>query len=212
MEKTDNLNLLEEVALDLGAADVKVIPIDQVVVEDRVRLRCLVGCPYYGKGLRCPPFTPSVKEFRKMLLDYKFAMIVKFKPLKTSKEILEKYNINTGEESNRLRDQYNDIDKLSPKLWSDYSTTYKKFLTDLLEMERAAFNLGYTLATAFFAGRCLLCRECNVKNGKCRNPMISRFSAEAMGINLLKTSKNSGMELKFNPKKDVTPIAILLID
>jgi predicted metal-binding protein len=45
--------------------------------------------------------------------------------------------------------------------------------------------------------------------------MISRFSAEAMGINLLKTAKNVGMELKIptsDNKIPLTPMAILLID
>lgn len=212
MEKVESFNFLEKAALNLGAADAKIIPIDQVVVEDRVRLKCLVGCPYYGKGLRCPPFTPTVDEFRKMLLDYKFAMVIKLNPPKTSNEILSKYNINIGDESNRLRHQFKDIDELSTRLWSDYSETYKNILTDLLEMERTAFNKGYTFATVFFAGRCLLCRECNIEEGACENPMMARFSAEAMGINLLKTAKNSGIELKFNPKDNVTPMAILLID
>ncbi|HHT19202.1 MAG TPA: hypothetical protein GXZ72_06550 [Methanobacterium sp.] len=29
-----------------------------------MRLRCMVRCPYYGKGLKSPPFTPSVGKFR----------------------------------------------------------------------------------------------------------------------------------------------------
>ncbi|PKL67819.1 MAG: hypothetical protein CVV28_03580 [Methanobacteriales archaeon HGW-Methanobacteriales-1] len=45
--------------------------------------------------------------------------------------------------------------------------------------------------------------------------MMSRFAAEAMGINMLKTAENAGMELKFctedNPTP-ITPMAILLID
>jgi hypothetical protein len=92
------------------------------------------------------------------------------------------------------------------------SSPYKNSLMDLLELERAAFNLGYTFATVFFAGRCMLCEKCNVENGICKNPMIARFSAEAMGINLLKTAENAGMELKFSQDSSPTPMAILLID
>ncbi len=212
MEQIENYKFLEKLALDLGATDARVIPIDGVVVEDRVRLRCLVGCPYYGKGLRCPPFTPSVGEFRKMVSDYKFAMVVKFNPSQTSKKILAKYDINLGDESERLSNQFNHIDELSAA--SDFSDTYKQILTDLLEIERAAFNKGYTFATAFFAGRCWLCEKCDVENG-CRNPIMARFSSEAMGINLLKTAENANMVLKFGTKdisSTMSLLSIILID
>ncbi len=69
MEKLDDFKSLEKVALDLGVADAKVIPADHVVVENRVRLKCMVGCPIYGKNLKCPPYTPSVEEFRRILTD-----------------------------------------------------------------------------------------------------------------------------------------------
>lgn len=215
MQKIDNYKFLEKVALEQGYADAKVIPADYVVVEDRVRLRCMIGCPYYGKGLRCPPYTPSVDKFRKILGEYSFAMVVKLKPSEVSNELKTKYNINMGEKSSRLGDQYQDIDKISSMLWSDFSGHYRNSLMDLLELERAAFNKGYTFATVFFAGRCLLCEKCNVKSGLCRNPMIARFSAEAMGINLSKTAENAGMELKFHTEDNpnsITPMAILLID
>ncbi len=209
MEKSD-YNILEEIALEMGCPEAKVISADDVVVEDRVRLKCIVGCPYYGKGLRCPPYTPSVDEFRKMLNDYSFAMVIKVKPQEISDEIMAKYK--DEKEHARLRDQYNDINKISSSVWADFSGYYKKSLMELLELESEAFKLGYTFATVFFAGRCLLCEKCSVETGSCMNPMIARFSAEAMGINLLKTAKNSGMELKFDPNNDPTPMAILLID
>ncbi|HHT19201.1 MAG: hypothetical protein QM396_08285 [Euryarchaeota archaeon] len=75
-------------------------------------------------------------------------MVVNFNPPMTSNKILAKIDIKIGDESNRLRDQFNDIDQLSP--CSDYSDTYKNILTNLLELERAAFNKGYVFATAFF--------------------------------------------------------------
>ncbi len=106
-------------------------------------------------------------------------MIIKIKPSKISEELKTKYNMeNKREDSARLWDQYQDADKMSSMIWSDFSTYYKNSLMDLLELERAAFNLGYTLATVFFGGRCMLCEKCDVETGICRNPMISRFAAE----------------------------------
>ncbi len=213
MEKIDKYKDLEKLALEQGHPEVRIIPVDKVVVEGRVRLKCMVGCPYYGQGLRCPPYTQSIDEFRKMLKDYSFAMILKTKPQEIPDEVMAKYEWGNDEnERVRLRDQYENADKMSSDVWSDFAQYYKESLMDLLDIESAAFSLGYTFATVFFAGRCMLCEKCNVKEGICRNPMISRFSAEAMGINLLKTARNAGMNLKFGPNINPTPMAILLID
>jgi predicted metal-binding protein len=209
MEKVDNYNFLEETALNLGFASAKVIHADQIAVESRVRLKCMV-CPYYGKNLKCPPYTPSIDEFRKMMNDYSIAMIVKFKTPEISEETA-KYGQKKGDEV-RLWNQ--DLNNLSPAIWADISNIYKNMLTDLLELERAAFNQGYAFVMAFFGGRCLLCENCDLDNG-CQNALMARFSAEAMGINVLKTAKNARMELKFpneGNQSPITPIAILLID
>ena len=213
MEKIDNYKDLEKMALERGYPEVKIVPADKVVVEDRVRLKCMVGCPYYGQGLRCPPYTQSIDEFRKMLKDYSFAMVMKIKPQEIPDEVIAKYTMGNDEKERvKLRDQYKDADKMSSNAWSDFAGYYKESLMGLLDLESAAFSLGYTFATIFFAGRCMLCEKCNVKEGICRNPMIARFSAEAMGINLLKTAENAGMGLKFGPDSTPTPMAILLID
>ncbi|OEC85905.1 MULTISPECIES: DUF2284 domain-containing protein [Methanobacterium] len=211
MQNTDDYKTLEKLALNMGYPEAKVIPADNVVVEDRVRLKCMVGCPHYGKGLRCPPYTPSIDEFRKILNDYSFAMVIKLKQPEISNEIKSKYNLDNLEELDRLQDRYDDVDKTSAKLWSDFAVHYKNALIGLLELEKAAFNMGHTFATVFFAGRCMLCEKCDVETGMCRNPVIARFSAESMGINLLKTAENAGIELKFN-SNDSTGIAVLLIE
>ncbi|MBI4813281.1 MAG: DUF2284 domain-containing protein [Methanobacterium sp.] len=209
MPKNDNYRVLEKFALDLGVVYAKVIPAEKVVVEDRVRLKCMV-CPYYGKNLKCPPNTPSIQEFQKIVQEYNSAMIVKLKPPVMSEKITE-YGQEKGDEV-RLWDQ--DLNNLSPVIWSEISDIYRTMLTDLLELERAAFNHGCAFAMAFFGGRCLLCENCNLDKG-CQNALMARFSAEAMGINVVKTAENAGIELKFQNegnKSPITPIAILLID
>lgn len=185
MDEIKKFKFLENEALRLGCNDARLIPADKVVVENRVRLKCMVGCPTYGKNLKCPPYTPSVEEFRRILAEYSFAMVVKLKGPE----------LPSGE-------------------WSDFSPYYKDKLNILLELEKAAFNRGFNFATAFFAGRCKLCEECNME-GDCLNPITARFSAEAMGINVFKTAENAGIELKFDTENDppsITLIAVLLID
>ena len=214
MKKNEKYEFLEEAALELGCAEAKVIPADQIVVEDRVRLRCMIGCPTYGKNLRCPPYAPSVDSFRKILSDYSVAMVIRIKPPEISEELLEKYKPKDGEEF-RLWDRYENPVTVTSAIWNDFSQIYKSMLMVLLELEREAFKQGYPLATAFFGGKCMLCEKCNVEDGVCLYPLMSRFASEAMGINLSKTAENAGMKLQFSTEDDptpITPMSILLID
>jgi predicted metal-binding protein len=57
---------LVKLVFENGAVDAKIIPASKVVVEDRVVLKCKVGCNYHGKTLACPPYTPSFEQFRKI--------------------------------------------------------------------------------------------------------------------------------------------------
>jgi len=179
-----------------------------------VRLRCMIGCPTYGKNLRCPPYAPSVDSFRKILNDYTMAMVIRIKPPEISEELLEKYKPKGGEKF-RLWDRYENPVTVTSTIWTDFSQFYKSMLMVLLELEREAFKQGYPLATAFFGGKCMLCEKCNVDGGVCLNPLMARFASEAMGINLSKTAENAGMKLQFSTEDEpnpITPMSILLID
>ncbi|MBW2561626.1 MAG: hypothetical protein JRE40_12335, partial [Deltaproteobacteria bacterium] len=51
-----------------GATEVKEIRVTDVILDERVRLKCQVPlCDSYNKNLTCPPNVPSVDEFRKTL-------------------------------------------------------------------------------------------------------------------------------------------------
>lgn len=62
----------------LGATDAKVIKSSQVVVKDWVRMKCRFGCDDYGKKLTCPPYSPTPDEFRKVLAEYRWAVLLRF--------------------------------------------------------------------------------------------------------------------------------------
>lgn len=202
METSKEYEYLEKAAMELGAGSVKIIPVDQIVVEDRVRLRCMIGCPSYGANLKCPPFVSTPDEFRKVLTEYKFAMVIKHKP-PIMPEAVKELRIKDHEKANELK----------AKLWPDIHSYYKKTLNIMLELEKEAFSHGYVFAMAFYGGSCLLCEKCNVEKGVCLNPMTARVAAEAVGVNMMKTAENAGMSLKFSMEvKAPEPMAILLID
>jgi len=57
----------------------------------------------------------------------------------------------------------------------DYFAGSKEILQVMLELEKTAFNAGYTFALAFVGGSCRLCETCNVKSGICIHPTQARI-------------------------------------
>lgn len=202
MTKAEDYQFLEKLAVELGAGGAKVVTADKVVVEDRVRLKCRVGCPAYGTSLKCPPYVPTPDEFRKILKEYGFAMVVKHKPSPIPENIIGKKDMGPAAAKERLAGYR-----------SQLLENYRKNLGIMLELEKAAFGRGYTFATAFVNGSCPLCEKCNVEKGVCLNPTMARISAEAVGVNVVRTAENAGLGIKFSLNvKAPEPMALLLID
>ena len=82
-------DFLKESALKLGAIDAKVVQSDHIFVEDRVTLKCR-GCVGYGKKLTCPPHVPTPEEFQRILGEYQYGLLVKFKsPARTDDDVVK---------------------------------------------------------------------------------------------------------------------------
>jgi len=64
-------------ALELGADAAQMIPTDQVVVADWVRLKCQYGCGAYGSRLTCPPHSPPPEVTRQVLSHYRQALLLR---------------------------------------------------------------------------------------------------------------------------------------
>ncbi|MDD1728371.1 MAG: DUF2284 domain-containing protein, partial [Methanospirillum sp.] len=73
------LDFLIQAAMRFGATEARVIRSSDVIVENRVSLKCRTGCVTYGTKLTCPPHVPTPDEFRKILAEYQYAVLVKFR-------------------------------------------------------------------------------------------------------------------------------------
>jgi predicted metal-binding protein len=209
LNEENQFDFLEKLALDSGAIETKIIPAENVVVEDRVVLKCIVGCPSYKKKLNCPPYAPTVDEFRKMLKDYQYAMLVKFK----SNAKIENEKIARS----LLRCQYDEeistpMKEEATKFLNDWKKDNRKFNKTVLELEKAAFNKGFTFAVGFSIGSCSLCEKCRVEDRVCIYPTMTRFPEHAVGVNMKKTVEKAGMTISFPFEKVPDPVALLLID
>ncbi|MCX7636151.1 MAG: DUF2284 domain-containing protein, partial [Syntrophales bacterium] len=62
-----------------GATAVRKVATADIVVDERVRLKCRVPlCDSYQRNLMCPPFVPTVAEFRTSLACYTRGLLIQF--------------------------------------------------------------------------------------------------------------------------------------
>jgi len=204
---TKEFNFLVEEAMKLGALEAKIVSPDKMVVEDRVLLKCLTGCDSYGKKFVCPPYTPTPDEFRKMLKEYGKVLIVKFP---AEAEFGE--DVGGGLHRNQYSPETpSDIRERTKDFWEAWGRDKRRILLAMLDLEKAAFNRGGTLAVSLTAGSCALCAKCNMES-TCTHPTMARYPEHALGVNVKKTLKNVGMSIKFPFEKHPEGIGMLLID
>ncbi len=204
----DKFQFLVKLALEKGAADAKIIPASKVVVEDRVVLKCKVGCNHHGKTLACPPYTPSAEEFRKIVSEYSYAMFMKFTTTAAADQEVYKHLMTYETDPNLSKE----IKSKAAKFWQDWKDSKREMLQKVVDLEKAAMNKGYTLAITFVSGHCQLCEKCDTETRICRNPNLARWSEDAVGVNVKKTAANAGIEFSFPFAKNAESFALLLID
>jgi len=204
----EKFQFLVKLALETGAADAKIIPTTKVVIEDRVVLKCKVGCNHYGKTLACPPYTPSAEEFRKIVSEYNYAMFMKFKSrAEADPEVLKKLVVAETDPT-----VSKDVKEKAAKFWADWKDDKRKMLQSVVDLEKAAMNKGYSLAISFVSGHCQLCEKCNIETKICAHPNLARLSEDAVGVNVKETAANAGIEVTFPFAKNPESFALLLID
>jgi predicted metal-binding protein len=76
-----DLERLEAFALQAGAVIARRIPIEHVVVDERVYYKCLYGCPSFGSSKMCPPNAPLPRDFERALRGFTWGVLVQTRPL-----------------------------------------------------------------------------------------------------------------------------------
>ncbi len=65
-------------ALALGATDTKVITSDMILIDERVRAKCLYPkCRNYGTNAHCPPYASDLDLIRRMVDNFHYAILIK---------------------------------------------------------------------------------------------------------------------------------------
>ncbi|PWR74241.1 DUF2284 domain-containing protein [Methanospirillum lacunae] len=199
---------LVEAVKSAGATDAILIQTSDIVIEERVQLKCKTGCPSYGQRFSCPPFAPTASEFKQMVLEYQDALLIRFQSSVIAEpdvvySLLRNRTDPTVSQDIRERTfQFNDA----------LNEESRKIHDIMLELERTAFLAGNPLAQVFTVDCCDHCKSCNIKGGVCVHPSELRYSIEAVGINIIKTAQNAGMQITFPCPIPPDRITLLLIN
>ena len=200
-----DLTQLQRFALTVGANRATAIDTKRIVTDERVQLKCRYPpCRHYDRNLMCPPFTPSVSQFKRYLSRYRKAILVEVEDrvpqnIKRSLSSGDKWYAELIRDSRFLK-RY---DRWHLKVW-------KRLHKVVSEIEREAFRRNYYFSLGLGAEHCALCQRCDVES-PCKNPLMARPSMEAVGIDVYKTVKNAGLTLKWNPYRTIRLYGLVLI-
>lgn len=183
----EDLIRYRDLGMKLGASDARVIETDCLVVQERIRSKCIIPkCAEYGTNMHCPPYSPTANEMKEILKDYRYGIAIRI-------EIDPEYTAGSEIQKCYLKGE---IDQ--EKRYLALGKRYKKMFFIVSEVESKAFYDGYYLAMGFASGSCknVFCfkTECQgLKLGKgCRNPLRSRPSLEAVGLDAFGMANHLG--------------------
>ena len=92
------------------------------------------------------------------------------------------------------------------KIRNDSSVILHKALLDL---EKWLYHHNSSNAISFIGGSCKLCKGGCGKE-KCNNPNMSRAPLEAIGVNIIKSMKQYGIDITFPTEKAIKRVGLLL--
>lgn len=137
-------------------------------------------CGKYNNNWRCPPNLPDV-DFRKMMSEYEAGLFVALT-----------YPIGSTEDFDTVR--------------TESSVTLHKLL---LALEKWMWVHNSSTAISFTAGSCKLCKGGCGKD-RCNNPYMSRSPLEATGVNVVKSARKYGIDIKFPADKKMMRVGLIL--
>lgn len=198
----EELEALCELARSRGACGARTMDARGVVLDPRVRLKCMVPlCDHYGRNLMCPPNVMPANEFSEVLGRYSRAILVQYP--------IPPHQFTVDDEARGMEQAYADKEYSQLLLHAE-----RAFIELMGLLEKEAMRSGYRFATALSGGACRLCDECvGQGSGKsCRHPFRSRPAMEAMGIDVFETAKNAGLPFEIPPKDRPVLNGLLLVD
>jgi predicted metal-binding protein len=187
----------------LGASQAVALSVDDIVVDERTGLKCLVPvCPDYGVNLMCPPNLPPISKFKEILSCYHMAILMKVAMP------LPGLSRDSGEKKEEPPEAP------TPEEMTIIDDAQKKLHGVVNRVEALCFAAGYRFAAGLLGGTCCVCEECvGISSGlPCRHPLKARPAMEAMGIDVVATVQKAGLFLSFGQNEGRSWVGMVLVD
>lgn len=217
-DATDDLHELLATAFEAGATRAAPIPVSDVVVDPRVTMKCMIPpCEVYGTDHMCPPFSPTAAEFSGYLGAYEQGVLVQVQD-----QLPEDFEAFVRETEDNW---YCSLHR--QKAWArEYGAVmmplWRRLHYAVLAVELAAKAQGHAGAVGIAGSDCGFCQPddeagrnevfrlvrpdeplptgpftgCIVEK-ECPYPDLARPAMEAVGIDVVRTLRNAGWELRF---------------
>ncbi|MFC2019270.1 DUF2284 domain-containing protein [Chloroflexota bacterium] len=175
-----DLERYEQTALDMGATNAAIITTDKVIIDERVRAKCIYPkCNWYGTSAHCPPHAMDLDMARRLVSRFRYAIL---------------FRIEAPSEVTVWHGKTKEQKKVSAR--------YNKMRHDIIaKIESTAFYDGYYLAVGFGGGPCksFLCptQDCQaLEPGKgCRHPFYAREAMEGIGMDVYRMVAQMGWDI-----------------
>ena len=214
---SEELRSVERATLAAGATRTKPIPTSSVVVDERVTMKCHIPpCEVFGRNHMCPPYSPTAGEFATYLARYDVGLLI---------QVRDRLPDGFRELVRETDDEWY-CQLFREKAWEEaYAGTmmplWHRLHLAVMAAEVAARGLGLPGAVGLAGSDCGLCSlegyaerrvlhqvglappneetaftPCDVSQ-PCPFPEVARPAMEAVGIDVVRTLRNAGWELRF---------------
>ncbi len=89
-KRTTTVESIRREAVSLGALHAKAISTKNVFTGSWVRWKCRYGCDGFGSSRLCPPHSPTPEETRRMLDEYRRAILIHFDAVTNVRRLIAK--------------------------------------------------------------------------------------------------------------------------
>jgi predicted metal-binding protein len=193
-ELQEDLARYAQEAIKLGATDAKPIRAAEVVVDERVRHKCIIPtCPEYGMCSHCPPHALPVETVRGLVNKFQWALLMK---IEVDPRLIGGYN--AARIASNLAAGRKDP---NAALVAEAIESGRRMYYIVSDIESMAFYDGHYMATGFACSSCrvVFCQDkgCQVltQGGPCRFPLRSRPSMEASAMDVYRIVTNAGWSI-----------------
>jgi predicted metal-binding protein len=187
----EKLNNLSQLAINQGADNAVVIPASDIIIDPRVRFKCMIPkCYMSGACNHCPPHGYSISEVREIISKYGWAVFFRVKvesSIIAAKGLADLIHTGTIDENGIIL---------------SLGASYLSVFSIVSNIRKTAEEMGFSPTVGFAAGNCrdVLCHEnpaCQMLTlaSTCRNAEISNPSMESCGMDAFTMAARVGWDV-----------------